>query len=85
MLSDTDSINIFNAHSLIECTTYDEDKNAINLKFIFSCKNIGGLFPTHFKDTIILFSFVFEGKSFSFKIWLKQSGHLFIYSVIHSI
>ena len=63
MLSDTDSMNIFNAHSLIECITHDEDKNAINLKFIDSCKNIGRLFPTHFKDTIILFSFILEGRS----------------------
>ena len=61
MLSDTDSMNIFNVHSLIECTTHDED--AIKLKFIVSCKNISGLFPTHFKDTIILFSFFLEGKS----------------------
>ena len=84
MLSDTDSMNIFNAHSLIECTTHDEDKNAINLKFIISCKNVGQLFPTHFKDTITLFSFFLEGRSLPSKIWLKQSGQ-FIYSVIHSI
>ena len=65
MLSDTDSMNIFNACSLIECTTNDEDKNAVNLKFVVSCKNVGGLFPTHFKDTIILFhSFWKEGAFF---------------------
>ena len=88
MLSDTDSMNIFNACSLIECTTHYEDKNAIILKFIVSCKNIGRLFPTHFKDTIILFSFFLEGRSFPSEFQLKTVRSfilLFIYSVIHSI
>ena len=47
MLSDTDSMNIFNARSLIKCTTHDEDDNAINLKFIVSCKKLADYFlPT---------------------------------------
>ena len=89
MLSDTDSMNIFNAHSLIECTTHDEDKNAINLKFIIvSCKNVGGLFPTHIKDTIILLSFFLEGRSLPSKFQLKPVRSfilLVIYSVICSV
>ena len=81
MLSDTDSMNIFNACSLIECTTHDKDKNAINLKSIDCCKNVGRLFPRHNNIIFILFG----RQEPSFKIWLNQSGHLFIYSVIHSI
>ena len=47
MLSDTDSM---------QCTTQDEDKNAIILKFIVSCKNVGGLFPRH-NNIIFVFFF----------------------------
>ena len=88
MLSDIDSMKIFNAQSLIECTTHDEDKNAINLKFIASCKNVRGLFPTHFKGTIILFLFFLEGRSLHSKFQLKPVRSfilLFIYSLIHSV
>ena len=79
MLSDTDSIKICYYHSLIECTTHDEDKNAINLKFIVSCKNIGRLFPNHFQDTIMLFSFFLEGRSLPLKF---GSSSEVIYSFI---
>ena len=88
MLSDTDSMNIFNAHSLIKYTTHDEDDNAINLKFIVSCKKIGRLYPTHFKDMIILFLFFLEGRSLPSKFQLKPVRSfilLFIYSLINSV
>ena len=45
--------------TLIQCSTQDEDKNAITLKFIVSCKNVGGLFPGHYNN---IFMFL-EGKS----------------------
>ena len=68
MLSDTDSM---------QCTTQDEDKNAIILKFFVSCKNVGGLFPRH--NNII---FIFFGRQEpSFKISVETSQ--VIYSFIH--
>ena len=38
------SMNIFNAHSLIECTTYDEDKNAIILNLLSLAKMLADYF-----------------------------------------
>ena len=80
MLSDTNSMKILNALSL-----NDKDENSIILKFIVSCKNVGGLFPRH---NNIIFIFFLEGRSLPSKFQLKPVMSfilLFIYSVIHSI
>ena len=71
--------------TLIQCNTQDEDKNAIILKFIVSCKSVGGLFRRH---NNIIFVFFLEGKRLPSKFQLKPVRAfilLFNYSVIDSV